>query len=563
MRRLFLAAILGVISAYPATAQERSEAILVLDASGSMWGQIEGAAKIAIAQEVIGGLLQTLPDSQMLGLMAYGHRRKGDCTDIELLLAPTPDRGEIAARVNDLKPRGKTPMTDAVIAAAEALRYTEDKATVILVSDGIETCNPDPCAAARILEETGVDFTAHVIGFDVSDEVALAQMKCMAEETGGTFRTASDADELAEALQEVAAPQPEPEPVLVDITFRATEGDGGPEITEGLIWSLSHETGGVIFEDAADPVLVQTLPQGSGRVEVMRLADEARAEMEFSTGSVAKTVTLVLPPLLPAASLDFDSPAPAGGKLRVTWQGPGGKDFIAIAEPGMKVGQQVTYAYTARSEGDMLEIDLPTVPGTYEVRYVQAGQPRRILARETLVVEPVEASLDFASPASAGGKLRVAWQGPGGKDFIAIAEPGMKVGQQVTYAYTARSEGDMLEIDLPTVPGTYEVRYIQTGQPRRILVAAELIVEPLTASLSGPETVAAGAAFEVEWSGPGYPADRVVITRPGSDEVLGFASPGSGNPVTLHAPLQAGDYELRYLYAPLKEVAATRPIRVE
>ena len=58
-------------------------------------------------------------------------------------------------------------MTDAVVAAADSLRYTENAATVILVSDGIETCNPDPCAAAQILAETGVDFTAHVIGFDV------------------------------------------------------------------------------------------------------------------------------------------------------------------------------------------------------------------------------------------------------------------------------------------------------------------------------------------------------------------------------------------------------------
>lgn len=81
--------------------------------------------------------------------MAYGHRRKGDCSDIELILAPTSSREEIAARVNELSPRGKAPMTDAVIAAAEALKYTEEAATVILVSDGIEICNPNPCAAAR------------------------------------------------------------------------------------------------------------------------------------------------------------------------------------------------------------------------------------------------------------------------------------------------------------------------------------------------------------------------------------------------------------------------------
>ena len=53
--------------------------------------------------------------------------------------------------------------------AAESLRHVEQKATVILVSDGEETCNLDPCQVGRELEAAGVDFTAHVIGFDVAN----------------------------------------------------------------------------------------------------------------------------------------------------------------------------------------------------------------------------------------------------------------------------------------------------------------------------------------------------------------------------------------------------------
>ena len=36
--------------------------VLILDASGSMWGQVEGTAKIAIAKEVLTGLVEALPD---------------------------------------------------------------------------------------------------------------------------------------------------------------------------------------------------------------------------------------------------------------------------------------------------------------------------------------------------------------------------------------------------------------------------------------------------------------------------------------------------------------------
>jgi Ca-activated chloride channel family protein len=136
-----------------AVAQDNTDSILVLDASGSMWGQIDGTAKIEIARTVVGDLLSTLPATQNLGLTAYGHRTKGDCTDIETLVRPgTAGRDDIARAVSGLTPRGKTPMTDAVIRAAEDLRYTENKATVILVSDGIETCNPtDRHTSARDL----------------------------------------------------------------------------------------------------------------------------------------------------------------------------------------------------------------------------------------------------------------------------------------------------------------------------------------------------------------------------------------------------------------------------
>ena len=76
---------------------------------------------------------------------------------------------------DNLKFLGKTPLTDAVKQAAEALKYTEDKATVILITDGLETCSADPCALAKELEQSGVDFTTHVVGFDVSAHLGNAR----------------------------------------------------------------------------------------------------------------------------------------------------------------------------------------------------------------------------------------------------------------------------------------------------------------------------------------------------------------------------------------------------
>jgi Ca-activated chloride channel family protein len=200
------------------------KAIIVLDASGSMWGQIDGRPKLEIARETLASVLPTLPADLELGLMAYGHREKGNCSDIELVVPPAAgSAAAISEAAAHLRFLGKTPLTEAVRQAAQALRYTEEKATVILITDGIETCRADPCALGAELEQGGVDFTAHVVGFGLSKEEGR-QVACLADNTGGRYIEASDAGSLGEALKETVAdagpaaePQPrpavEPEPV--------------------------------------------------------------------------------------------------------------------------------------------------------------------------------------------------------------------------------------------------------------------------------------------------------------------------------------------------------------
>lgn len=296
---ILCAALLAAASGLAAeeAGQDRGKAILVLDGSGSMWGQIEGKAKITIAQEVVGGLLQSLPETQILGLTVYGHRRKGDCGDIETVVAPgAGTRDRIAAAVGRIKPRGKTPMIDAVRQAAEALRHTEEAATVILVSDGIETCNADPCAAARALEEAGVNFTVHVVGFDIADPEAMAQMQCLADETGGSFRTAGNAAELAAALSVIAEPAPEPAPAPepVRITVVAIDGPEGPRIGTDLLWTLRRGQTEILARRPA-PGLHIDLPPGDYEVSALRPADQAGAGAAFTVADTAMTVVVELP----------------------------------------------------------------------------------------------------------------------------------------------------------------------------------------------------------------------------------------------------------------------------
>jgi Ca-activated chloride channel family protein len=259
---LFIAGLAWGAPAAPAAESGAGRVMLVLDASGSMWGQIDGKSKIEIARGVVADMLSHWDAKTEIGLIAYGHRRKGDCADIQTLIPPGPlDKAAFLAQVNALTPMGKTPLSQAVIDAAEALKFGEEKATVILVSDGEETCALDPCAVGTELKAKGVDFTAHVVGFDVADPAHQAQLRCLAENTGGTFLTAKNAGELTRALETVAQtvqaappapapappPAPAPEPAVVagpNLAFTATYAAGGDPVDASVGWTLFKDAGG-------------------------------------------------------------------------------------------------------------------------------------------------------------------------------------------------------------------------------------------------------------------------------------------------------------------------------
>ena len=78
------AGLLGTVALLAGGAAAADENVMVVfDGSNSMWGQIDGVAKIEIARGVMENLLGDWVDDRQVGLMAYGHRQRGDCSDIE------------------------------------------------------------------------------------------------------------------------------------------------------------------------------------------------------------------------------------------------------------------------------------------------------------------------------------------------------------------------------------------------------------------------------------------------------------------------------------------------
>ena len=236
-----------VLSATPAIAEgnaprpEFAPTMLVLDASGSMAAaDPTGGTKMDAAKRATHTLIDAVPDGAPVGLAVYGTKtgssdaeKQAGCTDVTVLHGPEPvDRAALTGAVDGLSPRGYTPIGAALRAANDALPHSGPR-SIVLVSDGIDTCAPpDPCEVAKELASSGTDLIVHTVGFGV-DEAAREQLTCIAQQTGGTYTDAPDAGSLDKVLPRVtSAALRNYQPGGLPVTG-TTSVDGAPALEPG------------------------------------------------------------------------------------------------------------------------------------------------------------------------------------------------------------------------------------------------------------------------------------------------------------------------------------------
>jgi Ca-activated chloride channel family protein len=543
--------------------------MLVLDASGSMWGQIEGRTKIEIAREVMGELLQDWDANIALGLMAYGHRRKGDCNDIEALFpVGQPDAAAMIQAMDAINPKGKTPLSEAVRRAAVDLRYTEERATVVLISDGVETCGADPCAVGAELAMAGVDFTAHVIGFDVKDEEQVG-LRCLAEKTGGLFLAAADAEGLRRALSKTVEKAKEPPQPLIEEPGEASL-EAPNQVPAGSAFEVRWE--GPDSRNDFITLVARGAPEGSyaeyaytvtGNPVTIAAPDEVggyelRYVFDHRRSTLARRDVEVTPV---QASLVTPASVAAGSVLKVDWEGPdNARDYVTIVPAGAGDDEYLNYAWTA--SGTPAAIQTPDQPGDYEARYI-TGQSRLILARARFTVTPVSATVKPPASVGAAADFQVEWTGPNNpRDYVTIVPAGASENEYLSYASTA--SGSPATLRAPVESGEYEVRYV-LDQSRSVLARAKLTVTSVSATVEAPPSVVAGSEFQVVWQGPDRSGDYITIVPTGADEgdYMSYARTSSGSPATLRAPDQPGEYEVRYILDQSRIALARTPILVQ
>ena len=146
--------------------------LFMFDASNSMYGTWKNATKMESAKKLLISILDSLKSQKdlELALRVYGHQKPyppQDCDDTKLEVEFYKNNiEEIKVKLRALKPSGTTPIAASLLKAADDFPASPSNTRniIILITDGIEACEGDPCAVSQALQKKGIILKPFVIG---------------------------------------------------------------------------------------------------------------------------------------------------------------------------------------------------------------------------------------------------------------------------------------------------------------------------------------------------------------------------------------------------------------
>lgn len=174
-----------------------------------------------------------------------------------------------------------------------------------------------------------------------------------------------------------------------------------------------------------------------------------------------------------------------------------------------------------------------------------------------------QAGLDAAASAKVGSAVAITVSGStNARDFVTIVAKSAREGAYDAYVYTPKP--GVFKLTAPAEPGDYEIRLLGASSPYPTLARRSLKVESVTVTLEAPVQVSAGAKFEVQWTGPNNERDYVGIGTldPAKRPYITYVYTRNGSPISLNAPDEPGDYEVRYFLGQGNKIVGSRRITV-
>lgn len=207
---LTVTAIASGLLQQPVRAAGEGEVMFLLDASSSMLVSDDGTTKrIDKAKNALASTLDTIPADVKVGLRVYGSQvpdtdEVNGCQDSQLIAKPAVNSiASLKASVAGVQAKGWTLMGKSLQDIQGDFQGDGTK-TVILISDGIDTCTPpDACEIAKNLMSGESKIKVNTVGLLVSAE-ARNQLNCIATNSGGNYYDINDINKLQETLEALA-----------------------------------------------------------------------------------------------------------------------------------------------------------------------------------------------------------------------------------------------------------------------------------------------------------------------------------------------------------------------
>lgn len=176
--------------------------LIILDGSGSM-GEKDSSGKIKMnaAKESLRDILNKVDTKKVnISLMAFNH----GCGSTKLLVPPTDNINQVINTADKIEPENKTPLAYSLKKAGDFIKAVHQPVKIILITDGIETCNGDPVYQARMLKQKyGADIQLYVIGYGV-DTFTKKSLEKIAKAANGEYFDAKNSMSLNEYINKIS-----------------------------------------------------------------------------------------------------------------------------------------------------------------------------------------------------------------------------------------------------------------------------------------------------------------------------------------------------------------------
>jgi len=179
--------------------------LFIFDASQSMLAFWESDRKIHIARKTLISIIDSLEglDNVEMALRVYGHQKPvppQDCNDTRLEVPfGKGNASQIRQELRFLNPMGTTPIAHSLELGAKDFPAdcNNCRNIIILITDGIEACDGDPCAVSLELQRQGIVLKPFVIGIGI-DEGFRKTFECI-----GHYYNAADEERFSEVMEVV------------------------------------------------------------------------------------------------------------------------------------------------------------------------------------------------------------------------------------------------------------------------------------------------------------------------------------------------------------------------